>query len=285
MLRTLMAAGLAFAFAGAGTAHAEDPFAKALFLTKSGTFQHYPITNRNDEPSVSETVLREVLAKQNIQLDATKDASRINADTLADYDLVIFYTQGDLTKEGLDGYPPMEPGGLQALFDWIKQGGGFIGFHSATDTLRPNTPDDPITPFTAMIGGAFLSHGQQFEGTLRLVDASHPTLAGVPDGFSIKDEWYTFQHVDRDGMHVLALLDPGEERDKQDLYNRAPYPVIWCKASGKGRIYYNAMGHRPDVWANATFHRMIANAARWALGQTDLHADPNYAQTVKASTD
>jgi hypothetical protein len=268
-------------FAAAIPAFAEDPIGKVLLLTKSGGFQHGPVTEKDGQPSLVENVLRGVLADQGMQLDATKDASRINADNLANYKLVIFYTQGDLDKDGLDHAPPMGPDGMQALNDWIAKGGGFMGFHSATDTSRPVKADDPATPYTAMIGGAFKSHGAQFTGAVRVIDPKHPAIASVPDGFTIKDEWYVFTHLDTKNMHVLAMLDPGDERAKQEQYNIPNYPVVWCKAQGDGRIFYSAMGHREDVWENPTFLKMTADAIQWATGGSELNTSPNYDSVIK----
>jgi type 1 glutamine amidotransferase len=169
---------------------------------------------------------------------------------------------------------------MKALNDWIANGGGFIGFHSAADTSRPASADAPATPYTAIIGGAFKSHGKQFVGTVRVVDPKHPAIAAVPDGFTINDEWYVFTHLDTKNMHVLALLDPAGERANQEQYNIPSYPAVWCKAQGKGRIFYSAMGHREDVWENPTFLQMTADAIGWARGETELNAEPNYKKAV-----
>jgi hypothetical protein len=274
-MKSLSRLALATLLCASFPALAEDPFGKALLLTKSGTFQHDPVKEEDGKPSQAELVLRDVLAKQHIVLDATKDANRINAAELANYKLVVFYTQGDLDKDGLDKHVPMGPDGMKDLNAWIDNGGGFMGFHSATDTNRPVTADDPVTPYTAMIGGSFAGHGKQFRGTLKVVATKHPTMVSVPDGFSIADEWYTFHHLDLKNMHVLALLDPGDERKNQEMYNKPDYPVIWCKAQGKGRIFYSAVGHRTDVWTNETFLAMVGDAAKWATGQSELRAKPN----------
>lgn len=280
-MKSLFRVALAALLCASLPALAEDPFGKALLLTKSGGFQHEPVAEKDGQPSQAKTVLRGVLEKHGIALDATKDANRINAAELAKYKLVIFYTQGDLDKDGLDKHAPMGPDGMKDLNAWIDAGGGFIGFHSATDTSRPVKADDPATPYTALIGGAFAGHGKQFRGTLKVVDPKHPAIASVPDGFSILDEWYTFTHLDTRNMHVLALLDPGDERKNQEMYNKPSYPAVWCKAQAKGRIFYSAMGHRTDVWENETFLAMVADAAQWATGRSELNAKPNYEQVVK----
>ena len=84
-------------------------------------------------------------------------------------------------------------------------------------------------------------------------------------------------------MHVLAMLDPGDEREKQAQYNIPSYPVVWCKAQGDGRIFYSAMGHREDVWENPTFLKMTSDAIDWAAGKGDANAKPNYDKVVPKS--
>ena len=82
-------------------------------------------------------------------------------------------------------------------------------------------------------------------------------------------------------MHVLAVLDPGAEREKQpDKYNVPNYPIIWCSEYGKGRVYYNAMGHREDVWDNPTFQKSVVDAAHWVLGQGPANAEPNFSKVL-----
>ena len=259
-------------------ADAED--GKALLLTKSGGFQHGPVTEKDGQPSLVETVLREHLAKHGLTLDATKDAGKINAANLANYKLVLFYTQGDLDQEGIDK-TPMGPDGMKDLAAWISAGGGFVGFHSAADTSRPVKAEDPATPYTAIVGGAFKSHGKQFSGKVRVVDPKHPAIASVPDGFMLLDEWYVYTHLDTANMHVLAMLDPGDERAKQEQYNIPTYPIVWCKEQGTGRIFYTAMGHREDVWSNETFLAMLNDAVDWATGKTKAKAKPNYDKMIE----
>ena len=49
-------------------------------------------------------------------------------------------------------------------------------------------------------------------------------------------------------------------------YKRPPYPLAWVRHEGKGRVYYNAMGHRDDVWTSARYQEMLAGAIAWATG-------------------
>lgn len=252
---------------------------RILYLSKSSGFEHSVVKRANGQPSLSEKVLSQLASEHGAEITCTKDASLINAGNLKHYDLVIFYTSGNLTEPGTDGEPAMGPEGVRDLIEWVRNGGGFIGLHAATDTFR--TPaDQPPHEFTRLIGASFLSHGDQFKGTVKVIDATHPAVQGLPKDWQLEEEWYQFAQLDKENMHVLALLDPGEERARQEAYNVPSYPIIWCKTFGSGRVYYNGLGHREDVWNNPTFQASIVRAATWAIGESPAQAEPNYELVV-----
>lgn len=258
-------------------AHAQS----ILYLTKSSGFEHGAVKRDGDKLGIGEKVISDLARDNGVEITVTKDASTINAENLKKYDLVIFYTTGDLTKpsEGGRDEPPMGPNGVQELTQWIENGGGFIGIHAATDTFM--APEgQPASPYTQLIGGRFAGHGKQFEGTVRVVDPNHPTMQSLPKEWKLMEEWYMFADLDTKNMHVLALLDPGAERQKQDKYNIPAYPIIWCKTLGQGRIYYNGLGHNDGVWNDPLFQASIVDAAQWALGDTAAEAEPNYDKVV-----
>jgi len=221
-----------------------------------------------------ERIMTPMVKEMGGALTCTKDASLINAESLKNYDVVIFYTSGVLTEVGEDGNPAMTAEGLEALFAWIRDGGGFIGFHSATDSFRSGS--DSVTPYIEMIGGEFVKHGAQFEGTVKKVSKDHPAAASLPESWPLRDEWYLFTKLNKETMHVIALLEIGKEREKQRIYDIADYPIVWCSAFGEGRVLYDAIGHREDVWEHPTFQAIVKEHILWAKGEGALNADPNY---------
>ena len=252
---------------------------RVLFFSKSSGFEHPVISYKEGQPSHAEKVLQELAGANGAEITMTKDGSMITAENLENYDLVIFYTTGNLFEPGTDKQPPLPENGLDDLISWIENGGGFIGVHSATDTFGKHKPDLE-GKYIKLVGAEFGGHGAQFEGKLVVVDEDHPVAANIPDGHADEDEWYHFINMNEDKMHVVALLDPGAEREKQEQYNLPNYPVIWTMQKGNGRVYYNAMGHREDVWDDATFQQMIVDAATWALGEGELDSEPNFKEVV-----
>ncbi len=289
LTRPLLLALALLLAAAAPTLAAEDQVddpVRVLFLSKSSGFQHSAIKRTDGHPSHVDTVLTEIAADRGFEITSTKDAGLINAAQLANFDVVMFYTTGDLTQrggagEGIfrgDGNPPMSADGVSDLIAWIEGGGGFVGFHPATDTFHGE--GDEVTPYIGMIGGEFTHHGAQFPGIVRVADAGHPTMRSVEDGWKIMDEWYLYKNFAKDDLHVLALLDPGEERGKQEVYDIAPYPIVWCRELGEGRIFHNAMGHREDVWDHEMFQAWVGDAIEWAAGEGEAAAAPNWGDVV-----
>jgi uncharacterized protein len=58
-------------------------------------------------------------------------------------------------------------------------------------------------------------------------------------------------------------------------YARAPYPLAWAHSYGKGRVVYNAMGHREDVWDSEPYQSMIVGMIKWAAGTEQAEVTPN----------
>lgn len=275
--------------AGSLCAHGADG-PRVLFLHKSAGFEHSVVKVENGAPCHVEKLIRPLIEGMGGSLVSTKDGAIITPEHLKEADVVMFYTTENLCNPAAaDGSPPMGPDGIITLIDWVKAGGGFMGFHCASDTLhRGGTQANqfaPESPYLDMLGGEFRGHGKQFEGTLHVVDPGHPAMAHVKDGWQINDEWYLFTRFQDKTMHVLALLDPGVQRTEQEKYNVPNYPVIWCSAPGAGRVFYNAMGHREDVWENTDFQAAYVDALKWASGEGEAAATPNWAEVVPAELD
>lgn len=282
--RMLKVATLAGAVIMGASAGAEDG-ARVLFMSKSAGFEHSSIKQENGQPSHVDGVLSQLAAKMQAKVTSTKDAGQVNAENLKNFDVVIFYTTGDLTTPGTDKNPPMSSTGVQELIAWVRNGGGFMAYHCGSDTLH-RTDAAPESPYLDMLGGEFLTHGKQFVGKLIVVDKDHPAMAHFQDGWEVNDEWYTFKNMLKEKIHVLALLDPRDQRQAQpEKYNIANYPVVWCSQEGKGRVYYNAMGHREDVWDNPDFQQTVVDAINWASGKGPADADPNFADVAPSSVD
>jgi len=178
---------------------------------------------------------------------ATEDLSAISAGSLAAYDVVMFaLTSGEL---------PLSDAQKIALIDFVRSGHGFIGVHSATDTLY-EWPD-----YGRLVGAYFREHPWTQQGSVIVEDQSHPATAGLGDRFSLVEEFYTFQENPRGRVQVLLRLDAASVASSGD------YPLAWSQPFGAGRSYYNALGHFSETWNDTRFQRQLAGAIRWTASR------------------
>lgn len=264
------------------------PKHRLLFFTKSSGFEHDVISWKKGKPSFAEKIFTEIGEKQGWEFEFSKDGSKFSPEYLKGFDAVIFYTTGILTTAGTDKEPPMSDAGKQALFDYVKNGGGFIGLHSATDSFHTNGeaqkgPDRYVNhgkeadPYICFIGGEFIIHGAQQVATNKVIDPSFPGFAKAGDSFSFHEEWYSLKDFNPD-IHALTVIDA--PKMKGPMYDRPPYPTTWARTEGKGRVYYTAMGHRDDIWTNPTYQEILIGAIQWTTGDVKAETPPNLASAA-----
>ncbi len=185
---------------------------------------------------------------------ATSHPLAINAKNLAGVDAIVFaITSGvGLTASG-----------RADLEAWIRAGGGFVGFHSATFT-------EPFWPFyVANIGTSFAGHPPgQWSARLEL-SRTHPITAGLPD-LQLTDEWYFFSQRPETipGAEMLIVLDEDSLAPEYPAANKQGYhPIGWANDRFGGRMFYSAFGHVPATWEDPRVLELTARAIEWAARQ------------------
>jgi hypothetical protein len=188
-------------------------------------------------------------------------------DKIGQFDAFVFQTTGDLTKPGTDKTPPMTAEGEKNLYEAIKSGKGFIGFHCGSDTFGHHRGKGAEDPYIEMVGGEFAGHGAQQVAEIGVSDAKFPGAKAFGEKeFELNDEWYGQKNINSD-LHVIYYYRTKSMKGKD--YERPNYPMAWARYEGKGRVYYNSMGHREDVWANPKFQEVAVGALDWATGKVD----------------
>ncbi|MBI5835458.1 MAG: ThuA domain-containing protein [Armatimonadetes bacterium] len=258
---------LALAAISPAAAQGNKPVRKVLFFTKSSGFQHSVVARKGDQPAWAEVILKQVGAWNGFEVTCTKDGSVFTKDGLAPYDAVMFYTTGNLLDAGTDKQPGMPADGLKALYEFIESGKGFVGLHTATDTLR-----DPGSTYTPFVGGAFKTHGAQMKAKHTLVETKFPGLENCPATIELLDEWYMFQNMNAD-MDVITL----QSTDGMAApYAGTPaYPSTWCRKQGQGRVFATSFGHREDVVASPIYEMIVLAGLNWATGNTQYEPKTN----------
>jgi len=262
-----------------------------LVFTKSSGFEHEVVKRVNGRPSVLENAVTSLGNRHGFEVTATKDGRIFDSRALRKYAAVLFFTTGDLLTEGTDKNPPISGPGKQSLLDAVGDGLGFVGVHAASDTFhtRPDPKDgsnryiahgDKSDPYLRMLGGEFITHGStpRLQTPAIIVnDPKFPGLEGVSSPFRFEDEWYSLKDFQTD-MHVILTLDTKGMIGKP--YERPPYPMTWARLEGKGRVFYTAIGDRPENWSSALFLHLLAGGIRWAMGDADASLTRNLEQAA-----
>jgi uncharacterized protein len=155
-----------------------------------------------------------------------------------------------------------------ALQRFVRRGGGIVGIHSATGSMRQ------WPWFWSMMGGKFKRHAPMQTFTIRVEDAHNPSTGHLPSAYPWTDEFYYVENVP-DGLHVLlagdlvALKDPEKETYPGKRFGDW-VPLAWCHQFEGGREWYTSLGHKPEHYSDPGFTRHLLGGVLWAMGQTNL---------------
>ena len=181
-------------------------------------------------------ILASVLEKTNdFEITFTENLDDLK-ERIKQFDIIIQYTTGmQLTKEQEKG-----------LCDFIQNGGGYVGIHSASDSFKN------ADRYWEMLGGRFAGHGGG-KFTVHIYDRDHVITKGMRD-FEIQDETYAHNYHRNAQMRSLTRMNRGNERQSMG----------WVSSYGKGRVFYTGNGHGREAWTNPHFQHLVVRATYWA---------------------
>ncbi len=249
---------------------------RMLMVTQSKGFVHGSVRRPETGLAPAEVAMIQLgKSSEKFTVDCTQDVTAdFTKENLQKYDLVFFYTTGNL------GIPEET---LNYFFNtWLKQKGhGVIGAHSATDTYGD------YEPYWDMMGGTFNGHPWNAGETVTISvhEPSHPAVTGLGEEFEIKDEIYQYKHFQPAKVRVLMSLNMAKCKTKMPYH----VPVCWVKEYGEGRLFYTNLGHNEGTWANEKFLKHMLGGIEWTLGELKGEGTPNpdvtAAQNEKAKKD
>lgn len=171
----------------------------------------------------------------------------IVSDTLASFEdeelmqevnlIIPNWTNGEISKQQLDG-----------LMRTVHNGCGLAGCHAGMCGAFRNQVD-----YHYMTGGQWVQHpgddGVQYQ--VCVIDREHPVTKGIGD-FDVTTEQY-YMHIDP-AVHVHAVTN----------FGRTKMPVIWTKMWGSGKVYYNSLGHSPEILTQSPVYELMKKGFAWA---------------------
>ncbi len=211
--------------------------------------------------------------------DSTSDWSKLNQDTLAKYDVVIF----------LDSRPE-KPEQRLAFQQYMENGGAWMGFHFAAFALTPSAYNQDWDWYH----NQFLGSGQYASNTWRpttailRVENKQATTQHLPPTFkAAPNEWYRWEKDLRQNpdIDILLSIDStsfplGTGPKVHEIWHSGYYPVIWTNK--RYHMIYLNMGHNDMDYGgtnrslSSTFsspeqNRFIVDALLWLAGRGLRH--------------
>ena len=161
---------------------------RVLMVTATVGFRHDSI------PTARNVMAALPSSSGTFAVTATENLADLTASRLASTDVLMFaLTSGEL---------PLDDSQKRAILEFVNGGGGFVGIHSASDTLY-EWPD-----YGRLVGAYFKEHPWTQQAVVTVEDRAHPITNGLGASFTLTEEFYTFRENPRSSVHVLLTLDP-----------------------------------------------------------------------------
>ena len=183
----------------------------------------------------------------------TDDVSSLRAADFANYGAIVSnYTTFPETK-GHRWPAEIE----NAFLDYIAAGHGFVTFHAGSTTWS-DWPE-----FGDLIGLTWQTnislHGKYHSFAVTVTDNEHPITKGMKSFQHVADELYHRQ-LKHSTAKVLATAYSAKNMGGTGENE----PMLVVTEFGKGRIFYNAMGHDAKAMSGVAWQTVMLRGTQWA---------------------
>jgi uncharacterized protein len=160
------------------------------------------------------------------------------------------------------GETPWSSAQRAAILERVRSGAlAVLAIHSATDSCYG------WDEYGALVGARFDGHPWTQTFNADVLVTVHPACAHLGSSWKWHDEVYQFRDLRADAQVLLRVRDGELDLDAPGA--RPPtfgYPLAWCFAEGKGRVFSTSLGHFPGAWETPAYLRHLSGGLEWALG-------------------
>jgi type 1 glutamine amidotransferase len=228
---------------------------KILFFTKETLFFHVAAHDAGN------AAVPAYLRGRGHDVTVSDDPALFTSAGLAPFDVILFFvTSGSFLSQ-----PQRD-----ALAAFVRSGKGIAGVHSANATELDNAF------FRDMIGASFAGHGvgdaQVIPASVIIDDPTSPLVSFLPSPWTWTDEYYYYAQNPAKNPSLKLLLSLDESSiasyapDYPDagFYGAEGHPLAWTQEYECARVFYTALGHTAEAYADDNFLRSIAVGTEWA---------------------
>jgi type 1 glutamine amidotransferase len=201
------------------------------------------------QPREVAEIFRRILVKDGFEvevsdsLDAFKDQPKLLGLNL----IVPVWTMGKISAEQAN-----------PVLAAVRDGVGIAGCHGGMcDSFREHTE------WQFMTGGQWVAHpgNDGVRYTVKILRTPSPITEGISD-FQVSSEQY-YMHVDP-AVKVLATTTFPVADGPHTGNGPVEMPVIWTKVYGRGRVFYNSLGHQANIVQAEPCLTLMRRGFQWA---------------------
>ncbi len=209
----------------------------------------------HDNIQSSVDAIKKIGEENGFDVDHSDDPNVFTTANLKQYSAIVF---SNANNEAFETVAQRE-----AFRQFIHNGGGFVGIHSASGSER----EWPW--YWALLGGKFNRHPKIQPFEVRVVDANHPATKDLPAKFTWTDECYYLDNFNKDIKPLLVtdphkLDDPKKAEYPGDRFGDA-MPLSWYHEFEGGRSFYTALGHQKEHYQDPMFLKHLRGGIMWAM--------------------
>ncbi|MDO7905959.1 ThuA domain-containing protein [Paenibacillus sp. JX-17] len=220
------------------------------------------------EPEQVAGIMADLLRQEQFEVEVSDTLEAYSdGEKLLGLDLIVpVWTMGEISKELVSNVSAA-----------VQNGTGLAGCHGGMcDSFRNNVD------WQFMTGGQWVAHpgNDGVEYQVEIKQSSSPLVEGM-ENFKVVSEQY-YLHIDP-AVEVLATTRFPIVEGPHSTNGSVDMPVAWTKRWGRGRVYYNSLGHHADIVDMPPVKEMMRRGLLWAAdGKTKAaqaagqHAVPAY---------
>ena len=216
----------------------------------------------HDNIASAVAALKALAAENSFTIDVSDDPGVFSGSNLKKYTLLIF------TSTNNDVFDTDEQ--RVAFRRYMEAGGGFVGIHSVTGTERN------WKWFKQLIGETFSWHAKFQKFSVKKIDASHPSMQGVPAVWEREDECYFGKEL-YPGIKVLMAHDihtlNTKEKSQDSLLQKNLgsftdyYPAVWYQHFEGGNVWITTLGHSKESYQDPVYKNHLLQGIKFIASQ------------------
>jgi hypothetical protein len=246
---------------------------KLLVFSRTGGFRHASIVT-------GKIALSEMGKKTGAyETVVSDDLANFEKDKISEFDAICFLSttqnpfapfKDELLKLSEDEKKAAKDREMQLrdnLMNFVKNGGGFVGIHAATDTFY-DWPE-----YGEMVNGYFNGHPWTADKAVSIYVEpgmeKHPlTEMFGGERLEFPEEIYQFKEpYDSSKVQMLLRLDPEKSAKVGGMKRKDnDYGVSWARNWDKGRVFYCSIGHNHEMYWNPKILKHYLAGIQWAMG-------------------